>query len=184
MSAVMSGRLLVRVKGDPALAVSPVREEIRAVDPSVAVAEALPLTRLVENIHADVPLAMRVASFAGGLALLLSAIGLYSALATSVSERTREIGIRMALGARTASVVALVLRQGMMPALLGLIAGLFAAVNVNRLLSRFLFGIAPGDPLTFLAAATLLAVVSLAACSAPAWRAARVEPTQALRQST
>jgi putative ABC transport system permease protein len=182
--AVASGRMLVRVKGDPALAVSLLRGQILAVDPRIAVAEALPLTRLVENLHADVPLAMRVATFAGGLALLLSAIGLYGALAMAVTQRTREIGIRMALGAQSASVVALVLRQGMTPALMGLGAGLFAAVAVSRLVSSFLLGVSPGDPLTFLGAATLLAGVSLAACSVPAWRAARVEPTQALRHST
>jgi predicted lysophospholipase L1 biosynthesis ABC-type transport system permease subunit len=183
-AAVASGRMFVRVKGESAHALSHLREQIRAVDPSVVISEALPLTRLVENLHADVPLAMRVASFTGVLALLLSAVGLYSALAMSVTQRTREIGIRMALGAQTASVVALILRQGMTPALLGLGAGLFAAVSVSRLISSVLFGIAPDDPLTFSAAATLLAAVSLAACSVPAWRAARVEPTQALRQST
>jgi predicted permease len=182
-AAIESGRLLVRVKGDPALALPLVRGQILAVDPSVAVAEALPLTRLVENRHAEVLLAMRVASFAGGLALLLSAIGLYSALALSVSQRTREIGIRMALGGQTTSVVALVLRQGMTPALLGLGTGLFAAVNVSRRGSSLLFGVEPGDPVTFLAATMLLAAVSLVACSLPAWRAARVEPCQALRQS-
>jgi predicted permease len=183
-AAVTSGRMLVRVNGDSAHALSLLRGQILAVDPSVAVTEALPLTRVVENLHADVPLAMRVASFASGLALLLSAVGLYAALALSVSQRTREIGIRMALGAQTASVVALVLRQGMTPALLGLGGGLFAAVTASRLVSSFLLGVSPADPLTFLAAATLLSGVSLAACSVPAWRAARVEPTQALRQST
>jgi predicted permease len=184
MSAVMSGRMFVRVKGDSALAVSLLRDQILAVDRSVALIEALPLTHLVENLHAEVPLAMRVASFAGGLALLLSAVGLYSALAMSVSQRTREIGIRMALGAQTSSVVALVLRQGMTPAVLGLGAGLLAALNMSDLMSRFLLGVAPSDPLTFLAAATLLAGVSLGACSIPVWRATRVQPTEALRQST
>jgi ABC-type lipoprotein release transport system permease subunit len=175
--------MFVRVKGDAALAVRSLREQIRGVDPSVAVSEALPLTRLVENYHADVPLAMRVASFTGVLALLLSAVGLYAALAMSVNQRTREIGIRRALGAQTASVVALVLRQGMAPALLGVAAGLLAAVTASRLMSSFLLGVSPGDPLTFLAAAILLAGVSLAACSVPAWRAAGVEPTHALRHS-
>ena len=181
---VGSGRMLVRVKGDPALALPFLRAQILEEDRSVVIAEALPLSQMVENVHADVPLAMRVASFVGGLALLLSAVGLYGALAMSVSQRTREIGIRIALGAQTASVVALVLRQGMTPALLGLGVGLCAAVNVSTLVSSFLLGVAPGDPLTFLAAAALLAGVSLAACSVPAWRAARVEPTQTLRQST
>jgi len=139
-SVELSGRMLVRVKGDPGLAILQLRKEILAVNPGVAVAEALPLTRLVENLHAEVPLAMRVASFAGGLALLLSAIGLYSALAIAVSQRTREIGIRMALRARTSSVVGLVLRRGMTPALVGLGAGLVAAVNVSRPVSSFLLG--------------------------------------------
>jgi predicted permease len=184
MSAVMSGRMFVRVKGDSALTGSLLREQILAVDRSVAVIEALPLTRVVENLHAEVPLAMRVASFAAGLALLLSAIGLYSSLAMSVSQRTREIGIRMALGAQTTSVIALILRQGMTPALLGLGAGLVVAANVGWLTSRFLLGVAPNDPLTWLTAAALLAGVSLAACLIPALRAARVEPTRALRQAT
>ena len=182
--ALASGRMFVRVKGDPALALPLLREQIRAVDPSVAVSEALPLTRLVENYHADVPLAMRVATFTGALALLLSAVGLYAALAMSVNQRTREIGIRRALGAQTVSVIALVLRQGMAPALLGLGAGLLAAMSASRLMSTFLLGVSPADPLTFLTAAILLAAVSIAACSIPAWRAARVDPTKALRQST
>ena len=182
--AVASGRMLVRVNGNAALALPLLREQILAVDSSVAISESLPLTRLVENLHAGVPLAMRVASFAGALALLLSAVGLYSALAMSVSQRTREIGIRIALGGQTTSVVALVLRQGMTPVLLGLGAGLFAALNVSRLVASLLFGVAPTDPLTFFVAAALLAAVSLAACSAPAWRAARVNPTQALRHSS
>jgi predicted permease len=182
--ALASGRMFVRVKGAAALALPRLREQIRAVDPSVAVSEALPLTRLVENYHADVPLAMRVASFTGALALLLCAVGLYAAVAVSVSQRTREIGIRRALGAQTASVIALVLRQGMTPALLGLGIGLLAAMSASRLMSSFLLGVSPSDPLTFLTAVVLLAAVSIAACSIPAWRAARVEPTQALRQST
>lgn len=182
-SAVRSGRMLVRVKSDAALALPVLRSEILSVDRNVAVSEAIPLTDLVENVHAEVPLAMRVASFTGGLALLLSAVGLYGALAMSVSQRTREIGIRMALGAQQSSVVSLVLRQGMAPAVLGLGVGLFAALTVTKLVANFLFGISSRDPLSFVVAAVLLGVVSLCACAIPAWRAARVQPIKALRLS-
>ncbi len=183
VAAVSSGRLFVRVKGDTSQVLSLLRAEIHALDPSVAVTEALPLAEVVENLHAEAPLAMRVAGFAGGLALLLCAVGLYSALTTAVTQRTRELAIRMALGAQRSSVLTLVLREGMTPALLGLVLGFIAALNANRLLSNLLFGVAPGDPLTFLVSATLLTAAALAACSVPAWRAVCVEPSRALRQS-
>jgi len=180
-SAVASGRMLVRVKGDARTMLPLLRQEIVAVDPNVAISEALPLSRLIENMYAEVPLAMRVVGYAGGLGLLLTAIGLYSVLALAVGQRTREIGVRMALGARVPSILSLILREGMGLALAGLALGLASAFVLSRLLTRFLYGIAPSDPVTYGVATVLVGGVAFAACAMPAWRAARVDPMVALR---
>ncbi len=173
-AAIASGRLLVQVKGDLALALPLLEGPDPRGGSGCRRCPGAALTRLVENYHAEVPLAMRVASFTGGLALLLSAIGLYSALALSVSQRTREIGIRKALGGQTASVVALVLRQGMTPTLIGIGAGLFAAVNAKQAgVQPSIWGRARRS--TDVPGCRGAAISRLtAACSVPAWRAARV----------
>jgi putative ABC transport system permease protein len=176
-----SGRMLVRVKGDSRTMLPLLRQEIAAVDPTVAISEALPLSRLIENMYAEVPLAMRVVGYAGGLGLLLAAIGLYGVLALAVGQRTREIGVRMALGARVPSILSLILREGMALALSGLALGLASAIVLSRLLTRFLYGITPNDPVTYGVATVLVGGVALAACAIPAWRAARIDPMVALR---
>jgi predicted permease len=180
-SVTGSGRMLVRVKGDARMMLTLLRQEIVAVDPNVAISEALSLSGLIENWYAEVPLAMRVVGYAAGLGLLLTAIGLYGVLALAVGQRTREIGVRMALGARVPSVLSLILREGMGLALAGLALGLASASASSRLLTRFLYGIAPTDPVTYGVAAVLVGGVALAACAIPAWRAARVDPMVALR---
>ena len=180
-SAAASGRMLVRVKGDARTMLPLLREEIVAVDPKVAISEALSLSGLMENWYAEVPLAMRVVGYAGGLGLLLTAIGLYGVLALAVGQRTREIGIRMALGARVPSVFRLILREGIAIALAGIGLGLASAVVLSRLLTRFLYGITPSDPVTYVVAVAVVGGVALAASAIPAWRAARVDPMVALR---
>ena len=180
-SATASGRMLVRVKGDARTMLPLLRQEIVAVDPNVAISEALSLSGLIENMYAEVPLAMRVVGYAGGLGLLLTAIGLYGVLALAVGQRTREIGVRMALGARVPSILSLILREGMALALAGLALGLASAIVLSRLLTRFLYGITPSDPVTYGVATVLVGGVALAACAIPAWRAARVDPMVALR---
>ena len=180
-SVTGSGRMLVRVKGDARTMLPLLRQEIVAVDPNVAISEALSLSGLIENMYAEVPLAMRVVGYAAGLGLLLTAIGLYGVLALAVGQRTREIGVRMALGARVPSVLSLILREGMALALAGLALGLASAIVLSRLLTRFLYGIAPTDPVTYGMAMVVLGGVALAACAIPAWRAAKVDPMVALR---
>ena len=180
-SAAVSGRMLVRVKTDSRSMLELLRQEIVAVDPNVAITEALPLSSLIENMYAEVPLAMRVVGYASGLGLLLTAIGLYGALALAVGQRTREIGVRMALGARVPSILGLILREGIAIALAGLALGLVSAIALGRLLTRFLYGTTPSDPVTYGVAAVLVAAVVLAACVIPAWRAAKVDPMVALR---
>ena len=157
------------------------RAQIVAVEPTVAVSEALPLSGLIENMYAEVPLAMRVVGYAAGLGLLLTAIGLYGMLALAVGQRTREIGVRMALGARVPSILSLIMREGVALALAGLALGLAAAIILSRLLTRFLYGVAPNDPVTYGVAIVSVGGIALAACAIPAWRAARVDPMVALR---
>jgi predicted permease len=176
-----SGRMLVRVKGDARTMLPFLRQEIVAVDPNVAVSEELSLSRLIENRYAEVPLAMRVVGYAGALGLLLTAMGLYGVLSLAVGQRTREIGIRVALGARVPSILGLILRDGIALALAGLALGLVSAMVLSRLLTRFLYGITPNDPVTFGIATVLVGAVALAACAIPAWRAARIDPMVALR---
>jgi putative ABC transport system permease protein len=115
------------------------------------------------------------------VALLMAALGVYGVVAFVVSRRTREVGIRMALGARAADVLRLVLRQGMAPVLIGLAAGLVASLALGRLSAGLLFGVPPHDPPTLAAAAAVLTAAALLACALPARRAARIDPAQALR---
>jgi hypothetical protein len=175
------GSLFVRVKGDSVNALSLLRREIRAMDPRVPIDQAMSLTSVVANQEADVPVAMGVLSFAGGLALILTTLGLYGVVAQWVSQRTREIGIRVALGARAAGIVTLVLREGLRLVAIGLPLGLAASLAAVRLLSSHLYGVSATDAATFGGITALLAVVALVACYLPAQRALRIDPLQALR---
>jgi predicted permease len=173
--------LLVRADGDPLALADAVRDEVWALDPNLPVLEV----RTVESLYRE-SLARRrfntlVLSLFAGFALLLGLVGLYGVMAFSVVRRTREIGIRMALGARAGTVAGLVLRQGAALTLAGLAAGTAAALASSRLMSGLLYGIEPHDPATLAAAAALLAALSLAACFLPARRAARLDPTRALK---
>ena len=153
--------MLVRVKGDARTMIPLLRQEIVGVDPNVAISEALSLSGLTENWYAEVALAMRVVGYAGGLGLLLTAIGLYGVLALAVGQRTREIGVRVALGARVPSILGLILREGIALALPGLALGLASAFFASRLLTRFLYGITPNDPATYGVAIVVVGGVAL-----------------------
>ena len=118
----------------------------------------------------------------GGVALLIAIIGLYGMLSFSVTERTREMGIRMALGAQRARVLSLVIKQGLKLAALGVVIGLIGAWGLTRLMSALLFGITPTDSVTLVAVAVMLGLVALLACYVPARRATKVDPLVALRE--
>jgi len=117
----------------------------------------------------------------GLLAFVLASMGVYGVMAYSVSQRTRELGIRLALGAQTSQVIHLVLRQGMLLAVVGLVFGLFAAFGSTRLAGSLLYGVNPSDPVIFVGVTSLLGLAALAACYFPARRATRIDPVQALR---
>jgi predicted permease len=177
------GSVFVRVKGDASAALPALRREIRAVNADVPIDQAMSMTGVIANHQGDIRIATGILSFAGALALLLTTLGLYGVVALWVGQRTREIGIRVALGAGSATVVTLVLRQGLRLVLIGLPLGLAAALPAVRLLSTYLYGVSSTDVATFSAIAALLAGVALVACYAPARHAARVDPAQALRHN-
>jgi len=157
------------------------RQAVSSVDGNVAVAEFQPMREVVAKATRQ-PLLRTVmlGSFAV-LALLLAALGVYGVVSQAVAQRTREIGIRMALGAGQRDVLKLVVRHGMLLTLLGVAAGLAGAFALTRWMTTLLFGVSPTDPLTFAVIALLLALVALLACWIPARRATRIDPLVALR---
>jgi predicted permease len=174
-------RFAIRVAGQPEAALRGIRRLIQSVDPNVPVGEDMPMAEQVRLEYAPVILAQNIMSFCGMLALFLCAIGLYSSVAFAVRSRTREIGVRMAVGARRADVLGLVLGQGAKLTLIGVLTGTVATTVSTRLLASFLFGVKAIDPATYISVTILLFLVALAACYLPARRAMRVEPVQALR---
>jgi predicted lysophospholipase L1 biosynthesis ABC-type transport system permease subunit len=177
----LSNRMMVRVDGDPRQMLSLLRREVRAVDPEVAITAERPFVDMLQDSFAPVTLAMSALANAGGLALLLSAMGLYGVLAVAVAQRTREIGIRMSLGATAGGVVTLVIREGTRLVLSGLALGTLWAIAAAGTLSDYLHGVTSNDPFTFGVVTALLGLVGLLACYIPARRAAKIDPVQALR---
>jgi putative ABC transport system permease protein len=171
----------MRTTGDPTAVASAARQALRAVDPE------LPLTDLMtmqERVSADLArprVSVALLGIFAGIALLLAAIGIYGVISYAVAQRTREIGIRMALGASTSDVRKLVVRQGMAPALAGIALGIVGALAATRVMSSLLYGVSATDPVTFAGVPVLLAMIALAAAYLPARRATRVEPVNALR---
>jgi putative ABC transport system permease protein len=174
-------RLHVRVAGDPAAMLGMLRREIAAVDPNVPISEDHPLTLRLEHTFKALRVARAMLTGVGSLAVLLSAIGLYGGLAYNVARRTREIAIRIALGADRGTVAGLVLGQGARLTIAGVAIGLTGAFIASRFLSSLLYGVNPHDRLTFVAVPITLCAVALLASYIPARRAIRVDPMIALR---
>jgi len=173
--------LVVRTNARPEPLVAAIRKNIEQVDPTQAVTAVQTMQQYVATALARPRLyAWLLGSFAG-LALLLAAVGLYGLMAYTVSGRTHEIGIRMALGARPAEVVSSVLMQGMRLTLAGLAVGVTGAIALVRLLASLLYGVGANDFANYAAVAALLAVVALIAVYVPARRASRVDPMVSLR---
>jgi putative ABC transport system permease protein len=173
--------LLVRTPLDPASVAPAIRRLVASLDPEVPVADVLQLTQLRDaSISTDRFRTLLLGTF-GLLALGLAVIGVYGVISYGVVQRSREIGIRVALGAQRAQVLRLVIGEGMLTVVAGIAVGLLAAAALSRLLVSLLYQVRPGDPATFLAIALLITSVALVACVLPARRALRVDPVVALR---
>ncbi|HET7216829.1 MAG TPA: ABC transporter permease [Vicinamibacterales bacterium] len=173
--------LVIKASTDPRGLTSAVRQEIRALDPSIPVADVRTMSDVVgATMSSPRFTGLLLAAFAA-IALVLSAIGIYGVLSYLVSRRTREIGIRVAIGAGRRDVLRLVLGRGLVLAFAGVVVGLAGAALVSRFMQALLHDVSPLDPLTFAVVAGLLSVVALLASLVPAWRATRVDPVVALK---
>jgi putative ABC transport system permease protein len=179
--SMLTMQIAVRTRNDPGAMTGSVREAVHSVDRDLPLAKVAPLMLLVDDSMAVPRFSMLLVTAFGAFALLLASVGIYGVVSYSVMQRTREIGIRIALGARRQSVFAMVMGQGARMAGLGILIGSVAAVVVAHLLSRFLYGIRAIDPLTFLTVALLLLSVALLASYMPARRAMQVDPIVTLR---
>ena len=174
-------RFAIRVRGDVNAALPAIVRAMSSVDPLVLVTETMPMRAQIAANFVQIRIGQAVLLASAGLALFLSAIGLYGVIAFLVARRTREVGIRLALGAPISSVTGLFLRHGMRSVAAGTAIGLVAAVAATRLLGGWLVGVAPNDLTSFAAAALAVVGVSLVASYLPARRASRTDPAVALR---
>jgi ABC-type antimicrobial peptide transport system permease subunit len=172
----------VRTAGDPERYVNQMREAVRSVDPELPISAVKTMDDLIEQSVGQRKLSMMLLSLFSGIALVLASIGIYGVMSYSVTQRSRELGVRIALGARQSDVLRLVLRQGMSLALIGIAIGVGAALLLTRLIQSQLFGVGASDPLTFVAVAVLLGGTALIANLVPALRAMRVDPAVVLRE--
>lgn len=170
----------LRVAGDPATYEAAIRSAVAAIDPTLPVYGVR--TNLLARSTAQQRFQTTLLSAFAGIALLLAALGLYAVLSYMVQQRTFELGLRMALGAQRSSILTLILRRGLGLSAAGLALGLVVSLALSRALASLLYRTAPLDPLTLVATTTLLFLISAAACLLPSWRAARLDPTETLRQ--
>jgi predicted permease len=173
--------ITVKTVGDPAQAAPTVRQQVRALDPDLPVSTVITMEDVVARSVAERRLHMLLLATFALIAVILAVVGTYGVLAYQITERTREFGVRMALGAKAGDILRMVIRQGMMPALAGVVIGLAGATLVTRLLTSLLFETEPLDPTTFAATAALVLTAALIACCLPARRATQVDPSTALR---
>jgi predicted permease len=174
-------KLHLRTTGDPRSIIPAVRGEVQTLDPQQPIFDIQPLSEGMRFALVPTQLAGTLLGLSGLLALLLSAVGIYSLIAYSVSQRTREIGVRMALGAQRPDILKLILRQGLSLILKGIVIGLIVAFALTRVIRSLLYGISSSDPLTFIVMSLLLVGVGLLACVLPAYKALKVDPMTALR---
>ena len=173
--------LSVRGAGDPALMTAAIREQVRGIDHDLPAYDIETMQEIVDLSLGQRRFNSFVMSIFGGLALLLAAVGIYGVLATSVEQRTREIGVRMALGARRGDVLRLIMLSGLTLVLIGMGIGVVAGFGVTRWLSSMLYGVSPNSLATYLAVSVAMIVIAMLACYLPARRATKVDPMKALR---
>jgi ABC-type antimicrobial peptide transport system permease subunit len=173
--------VVLRTTLPPAALSGTLERLVREVDPAAPIVRLRDMESVfAESIRRPRLLAQLLGTFAG-LALLLAAVGTYGVLSYMVTQRRREIGIRMALGATRSSVIALVMKQGVQATIIGVIVGLAGAFGVNRLMTSLLFGVQPTDAATMAAVIATITIVATIACWLPAWRASQLDPNVVLR---
>jgi len=173
--------VVVRTAGDPKSQLSAVRGTIRQLDPSLPLTQVRTMDEVLASAKSRPRFLTTLLGLFSATAMLLAAVGLYGVISYSVTRRTTEFGIRMAMGAGAGDVLGLVVRQGLRLALIGAAAGAIGALALTRLIRGLLFGVSSFDPVTFAAMAAMLIAVTLLACLIPAARAIRVDPLVALR---
>jgi predicted permease len=172
----------IRAETEPLSLAGAVENEIRNMDKNLPVANVRTMEQIVSTSLAQRRLTMVLLGVFALTAVALAAVGIYGVMSYSMAQRRRELGIRMALGAKRRDVLAMIMRQGMKQALLGVALGLFGAFWLTDLIKGLLFGVRPTDPMTFAAVASLLVAVAMLACYLPARRATKVDPLVALRR--
>ena len=172
---------ILRTQGDPSLLSTSIRNEMRQIDPTVPMRNLYPMEQLVTRSVAAQRFNLILLGLFAALGLLLTAVGIYGVMAYSVSQRTHEIGLRIALGAKPRDVLKMIIKQGMTLALIGVVIGIAASFALTRVIKNLLFNVSATDALTFVAVSLALATVALLACWIPARRATKVEPVIALR---
>jgi ABC-type antimicrobial peptide transport system permease subunit len=180
-SGGLAGRALVRMTGDPTGATVVIREAVHGIDPDLPIENVRTLDEIRDTALATPRLTATLLTVFAGLALLVTLTGITGVIAQSVSQRTQEFGLRMALGASQNSVLTMVVRQGLLLVAIGLVAGIAAAFGLARVLESYLYQTRPADPLTFAAVAVAFVIAGTLACLGPAWRATTVDPMLALR---
>ena len=174
-------RLVVRSSGDMTALTGAIRGAVRAIDPNQPVYEVMTMVERIAGAYAPRRLNVILLGTFAGLALLLSAVGIYGVMSYVVSQRSHEIGVRMALGAQRGDILSLVIQQGMALVAFGVGIGLLSAFALTRSLAALLYGIGPRDPMTFIIAPLALLTVAFVACWFPARRATKADPMLALR---
>jgi len=173
--------LMIRTPRDPRTMSALLAHELHALDPALAPYEVISMREQVNRSTSAQRIGVALLGVFGGLALLLAAVGLYGVMSYAVSQSTRELGLRMALGAQASDLLRRVVGQGLALTSAGVVVGAVVALASTRLLGHLLYGVSPRDPLTFASALAVMAVTSLGACLLPAWRATRTDPTRVLR---
>ena len=180
-SSISDQNIALRVEGDPTQMVGAMRQAVAGMDRQLPLSDVRTMDQVIDESTESRRATLWLLAMFAVSALLLAAVGLYGVIAQGVTQRTREIGIRMALGARRSDILAMVLRSGMLLVGVGVAIGVVAGLALTRLMVTLLFEVKPGDPVTFLGVGVMLALVALVASYLPARRATRVEPLEALR---
>jgi predicted permease len=180
--APVNAVVFLRSRGDVEPLGEAVRHEVESIDPNVPVHSISSMNQIIARSIAERRFALELLGVFAGVALLLAAIGIYGVMSYSFSQRTHEVGVRIALGAQRLDILRMALGEGMLIVIIGLASGLVVAVIMTRFFRSMLFGVAPTDPTTFLSVSAILAVAAFLACYIPAKRATRVDPLTALRE--